>query len=341
MPPMTASTATPFTTNAPFTSGYSQIITTASPVAGYFTTPGPQGNKFSDSRRMKSADEIRSEYNARLYKLQMPEVCDISLPRPRHGKHVTIIHAGDVHIGTDACTYRAFKELLEYVLQAPDTYIAFQGDLVDVLTAHSVGVMAEQAMTIQEQFTLATADLMPLAKANKILWVIKGNHEDRLDRATKNIVDGAQWMARVLDVNYLYTEGYTRLHCGDASYLSYNLHGFNAGSSAGARRNKMDSMLTKFPSADIITCGHNHQLDIIQRVDDTILPNNQRAHKQRWGLYTGTFHSYIGYPAEAGLGASPLGATAVHFDIEFNTIKPEILPVVPINGVYRIQLPVR
>jgi predicted phosphodiesterase len=302
----------------------------------------PTGNHFRDSNRMRSVDQIRAEYQAKLIEQQMPEVCDIELPRPKHGKHVTLIHAGDVHIGTHACTYSAFRELLDYALATEDTYITFQGDIVDLLTATSVGVMAEQALTIQDQFNIATADLLPLAKARKILWMIKGNHEDRLDRATKNIVDGAQWMARVLDVNYLYTEGYTRVHCGDASYLSYNLHGFTAGSSAGARRNKMDSMLAKFPSADVITCGHNHHLDIIPRVEDVILPDNLRAHKARYGLYTGTYHSYSpGYAADFGLGAGPLGCIALHFDVEYNLVKPEVLPVVPIGGQYRHMLPRR
>jgi hypothetical protein len=297
------------------------------------------GNRFADSAKMRSIEQIRDEYEHRLAAVQMPTITDIILPRPRRGKTVTIIHLGDIHIGTDACVYSALKEMLDYILATPDTYLALQGDMVDLLTAHSVGVMAEQALTIQDQFNIATADFLPLAKARKILWMLKGNHEDRLDRATKNIVDGAQWMARILDVNYLQTEGYTRVICGDAKYLSYNIPGFNAGASAGARRNKMDGMLGRFPSADILTCGHNHHLDAIQRIEDVILPNNHRAHRQRWGIYTGTYHSYIGYPAEFGLGAGPLGCVAVHFDVEYGSIKPEILPVLPINGVYRHVLP--
>ena len=310
------------------TSGYSQIMQT------------PQGTRFADSPRTESVEEIRAKYLARQAALQLPTITPIKLPTPQHGTNVRIIHVGDIHIGTDACTYLAFKEILAYILHTPDTYLALQGDMVDLLTSQSVGVMAEQALTIQEQFTLATADLLPLAQAGKILWMLKGNHEDRLDKATKNIVEGAQWMARLLDVRYLGTENYTRVQCGGAEYVSYNTHGFNAGGSAGARRNKMEKMLAKTPSADIITCGHNHHLDAIQVVDDYVdTVSYRRIHKQRWGVYTGTYHSYMGYAAEFGLGQGPLGCVAVNFNIETGALLPQVLPVIVVDGKYKHVLP--
>lgn len=300
----------------------------------------PQGLGFAGSPRTATINELRSRYQARLDEMQCPEITKIELPMPRHGRIIGINHLGDIHIGTDACAYTAFKEMLNFILHTPDEYLALQGDMVDLLTSQSVGVMAEQALTINEQFRLATADLLPLARAGKILWMLKGNHEDRLDKATKNIVEGALWMAEILDVKYLHTEGYTQVSAGGSSYISYNIHGFNAGGSAGGRRNKMERMLAKFPSADLITCGHNHHLDVIQVTDEYIDPiTRTRQPKSRYGLYTGTYHTYMGYAADFGLGQGPLGCGRVEFDVSTGTIHPRRLDVIRTASGYRHQLP--
>jgi hypothetical protein len=300
----------------------------------------PSGTGFHNSPKLRSAAEIRKDYQARIEEVQCPAITPITLPSPKHGSRIGINHLGDVHIGTDACTYDAWREMLQWVLTHDDEYLAMQGDMVDLLTSQSVGVMAEQSLTIQEQFTLATDDLLPLARARKILWMLRGNHEDRLDKATKNIVDATQTMARHLDVRYLQTEGYTQIQAAGASYLSYNIHGFPSGNRAGSRRNKMEGMLGKFPSADIITAGHTHQLDVVQIDEDVIDPATRtRVHRARYGLFTGTFHSYMGYAADQGMGQGPLGCGRVEFDLETNTILPRVTPIRRTGSGYRMVLP--
>jgi hypothetical protein len=317
------------------TSGYIQVLdhdalrTSAVSVLQYtIGTPGqhPVGNHFVDSPGMRSVEDIRSEYMARIARVQAPESIELALPSPKKGSTIGITHMGDIHIGTDACTYSAFKQMLDWILYNPDEYLAIQGD------------MAEQSLTIHDQFVLATADLMPLAKARKILWMLRGNHEERQDKATKNIVDGAQQMARHLDVRYLGVQGYVKVVCNGLSYLSYNIHGFSAGRRPGSRRNKMEDMLHRHPTVDVMTCGHNHHLDVLPFEVEEFRDSRPYA-RMRWGIYTGTYHSYMGYAADAGLGAGPLGCARIRFDVSDGHLMPEILPVVRYGTGYIHKLP--
>ena len=299
----------------------------------------PTGNGFANSPKLKSAAQIRAEYMNRIEQVQCPQITPIELPVPKIGTSVGIWHVGDVHIGTDACTYSAFKSVLDYVENHDDEYIAFQGDLVDFLTGVSVGIMAEQSMTIQDQLTLVTDDLLPLAKKRKILFMLRGNHEDRLDKATRNIVDAMQTVARHLDVQYLQTEGWTKITCAGSSYLGYNIHGFNSGRTPGSLLNSMRNQLLRFPSADVITCGHNHCAGIVdittEELDDTLRPRV----RTRYGVYTSTFHSYQGYARDAGFTAGPLGCARIEFNVEHNTLSPRMIPIVRRNGEYHAVLP--
>jgi UDP-2,3-diacylglucosamine pyrophosphatase LpxH len=300
----------------------------------------PRGTSFTDSPRVKTAARIREEFMSRTDLAQNECITPIYLPYPKKTATLGIWHVGDVHIGTDACAYRAFKSILSYVLDHDDEYIAFQGDMVDFLTGVSVGVMAEQSMTVQEQFTLATDDLLELARARKILFILRGNHEDRLDKATKNIVDAAQTMARTLDVHYLQTEGWTKIHVGDQSYLSYNIHGFPAGNKPGPQYNKMQAQLAGRPDADIITCGHNHISGIVANHTERVRPGDLRRYvKTSYGVYTSTFHSYLGYARDAGYTPGPMGTVRISFNAETGALKPDMIPVILTGQHYTAVLP--
>ena len=297
------------------------------------------GLGFSSSPRFRTEESLQQEYRERLARVQAPQVTPIGLPLPKRGHHIGIVHVGDVHIGTDACAFDAFSDLLEWVDSKDDEYLTLQGDLVDFLTGSSVGIMAEQSMVPRDQMNLAMRLLRPLAKKGKILWMLRGNHEERLDKATKNIFEPCEQMANQLDVRYLETEGYTLVQSGGMQYSSYNIHGFNAGRKAGARRNKMEEMLLKMQS-DVVTCGHNHHLDAIQMVTQSLDPTTLKPTvRYQWGVYTGTYHTYLGYAADAGYTAGPLGCVRMEFDVKHGILVPRILPVVQQGDKYIQTLP--
>lgn len=95
-------------------------------------------------------------------------------------KEVEIIPLGDVHIGDKQLDFKLLKSMVDYIKDTPDAYTILNGDILDMALKLSKSDVYSQTGSPTEQILAAWELLEPIK--NKILLVVRGNHEYRGDK---------------------------------------------------------------------------------------------------------------------------------------------------------------
>lgn len=80
----------------------------------------------------------------------------------------------DIHMGLN--NRRLFQETIEFLLSIPNMYFGIGGDSTNNSTRVSKGNVIEEELVGSEQVYAIVEDLRPLVAANRLLYIIDGNH---------------------------------------------------------------------------------------------------------------------------------------------------------------------
>jgi len=228
----------------------------------------------------------------------------------KNGQTYEIIPLGDVHLGAKACLEAEFKEIVEYIANNPNAFWIGMGDYCDFINMSDprfdprtlaswieMKDLKNLATVQKEQFVQL---IKPIAK--KCLGLVKGNHEDVIERyyeydiysAIVNAIKEAAGLSMKDKLalgmyGWLILKLYTGPKKEGSRNVKFNLHhGFTGGRLAGAKALNMQRWLWSH-AADVTIWGHTHnkmtQAEAIESVDSRdkiiIVP--------RLGVISGTY----------------------------------------------------
>jgi len=180
-----------------------------------------------------------------------------------------LIPLGDIHIGDKMCNYALLKDHIDWVKSEPDAYVLGMGDWLNVATRSSKSSPFQQDLTLQEQITKCAEIFEPIK--HKILGMIQGNHENRLEKECG--FDPLCTVALALNIPYFKYSVVGCLVVGDKrpiGYTFYAHHSTGGGSTVGAKLNRIDKLRGIVSNCDMYLGGHNHQLGIIPVITKTV-----------------------------------------------------------------------
>lgn len=239
-------------------------------------------------------------------------------------KEIKLLCLSDFHIGDELCNLRLIKDVLNDIKNSPNTFVIFNGDLMDNATSSSVGDTYGAEMTPTEQILYLCDLLEPIRE--RILCISSGNHEQRTQKESG--IDLMRIAAKQLGIEDRYSEGwwYLYLSLGMCSkkrpvmYTITGIHGYGGGRKYGGKINNLVEMSDKV-IADIYVFGHTHT-PIMTR-NSIYVPDYQHrslVKKDKYYLMTNSFLEYGGYGERYGYTPS----TTEHQEIELSGVKKKI-----------------
>ena len=162
---------------------------------------------------------------------------------------------GDVHVGAEGCQLDAWEKWLASLMEDPDAYVIFVGDLMDNVTRTSVGSVFAP-MPPSEQLEVITRALRPLSEDGRILALVAGNHCLRSARDVD--MDPLYTVCVRLGIENLYRRDFAaiRVKMGrtQSCARAFNLLAFH-----GACDAKVRQMANNVEGFDVLLTGHTHQ----------------------------------------------------------------------------------
>jgi len=235
------------------------------------------------------------------------EIVSLSV-KPNKGK-IEIVPLGDVHYGNPCFTEKSETKLdgyIKYILETEGAYTILMGDLIE-----SANERATFKITVspQEQYEWILNKFMPLAKANKILAIISGNHENWIfnDKG----FDIVKTMSLAMGVPYLGDSGYVGLKVGKQFYSIYLIHPRSAVTKKSTKIKMMED-IGSIHNVDIIMCGHIHSLITEEQIMRN--PNfvtGDVDNKKQLLIGTGAFLEYGDYAEQARYKPEKMGAPKI------------------------------
>lgn len=229
----------------------------------------------------------------------------VRLPRA-----ATLVIFSDDHVGADAFDEDRFRECVRYCLEQ-DCVVYLAGDHVEnaIASGKAPGEMLlEQAMWPTEQVKWFVAAMKPLAKRGRIIGALRGNHEARSRR--ESLLDVCEIIATMLGVPYDGVGGMLRLQAGEQVYPIAIHHGARAGANTWL---ELDRMMRIYPTAELVSAGHNHDLNARKVTGVVIGPDGQEQVGVRWQVRSGTMLRYADYARAYALPPSLVGHPVIRF----------------------------
>ena len=184
---------------------------------------------------------------------------------------IHIIPISDVHLGALEHMEKQWEQFCQCVLETPNTYITLGGDLINNATRNSVSNIFKETMFPSAQKRKMAEMLKPLARENRILCAVSGNHERR---SQKDCDDEPMFdIMCKLDLEHLYRENmaFVKIQMGDVkrnreknpTYILVVTHGAGGGMT-GAAVNKNERFGYVIDGADCLIVGHTHKPFVTQ-----------------------------------------------------------------------------
>ena len=232
---------------------------------------------------------------------------------------------GDFHIGHDAHSENMFNAYLNFLKDHPHIMIGLMGDYIEY--AINAPYIQNETSLPDEQIDHFVKAMKPFA--DRILFILWGNHEERYARSTKSnrLIPG---LAREIGVSEdCFVAPPQRgvsfvLSAGEKEYGCYAHH-----SRTGAVINKTIQLRRSGSNirAAVIMHGHTHHLGFEQRTIRE-LTHEGRVTRRQWLVSTGCFMKDAGYAEARSYPLNVVGAPLLRFyadrgKIEFDDISTE------------------
>ena len=223
---------------------------------------------------------------------------------------IYLIPISDVHIGDPNLNDRKLQGYIDWILATPNAYVILNGDIMNTAVRDSVSDIYHETMNPQDQLRYAKKVFEPIA--DRILCIVRGNHELRVAKSTG--IDTCEILAAYLGVYYAGDEALLKLRFGKRrngkplTYIVYCTHGWGGGRTAGAKVNNL-SKLANIVIADIYIASHTHFMTAHQ--DRIYVPdqrNNNLIDMKRTFVSSGAFLERGGYAVQKGYPPAKLGS---------------------------------
>jgi len=227
---------------------------------------------------------------------------------------------GDVHLGSPACAWGAFKGAVRAAVRDPRAVVILMGDLFDAVLPGDKRFNADEpALALDRHYVSMRDALMPLK--GRIAGVIEGNHEHKLTKL--GVGSPVRRLAEDLGAPFLGFSGFVRiLPCAKSDRGKwvhpaildiYAHHGFVAGRKRGGKVNALEDFSLNF-DADLYLMGHCHDAFDTKRVVVGF-----GGARQRYFCSTGTFHKTaewgtMSYSEAKGYPIQALGAPRIRWE---------------------------
>lgn len=180
---------------------------------------------------------------------------------------LTIVPISDVHLGAMEHMTKEWESFCKDVLAQPNTYITLGGDLINNATRSSVSNIFKETMRPSEQKRRMAELLKPLARENRILCAVSGNHERR---SQKDADDEPMFdIMCKLDLEDIYRESmaFVKIAIGkqegagdkNPTYCLAVTHGSGGGIYTGSAVNRNERFGYVVDGIDAIVVGHTHK----------------------------------------------------------------------------------
>jgi len=234
-------------------------------------------------------------------------------------KKAYIIPFGDIHLSSPNCRLDKFKRLVEWGRKKKNVYWVGMGDYIDSIVPSDTRFDAHRRFEMVDK----TADkiisvLRPIS--DRILMLLTGNHEDKINRA--GYFDPTEKMCNALKVPYGGYSSFLKIRAyekGERFHIKpliiYAMHGYSSSRLTGSAVNTVER-LAQWYDADIYLVAHNHKLWSTRQV------------RVSWGGYikkifanTGTFLETAtigttGYAERKGYPPLKLGVIKIELEIK-------------------------
>jgi hypothetical protein len=265
----------------------------------------------------------------------------ITIPTVR--TEVKIVCMGCVHHGAAGCNETLADFWYNRILTTPNTFVILGGDMVDAIHEKDkryaeqevapwcLGTGANRkrwgGTVIDRQYNYGVEKWKPLADAGKILWIHKGNHEEKLvTTASRDLT--LDW-SRALGVPFAGLAALSNLFItpandkrGMAGYRVsfFTTHGGGSAQTDGAVLNKAMGMLRDY-DVDVALMWHVHKKAHATKTMLGVSATGRRTVRDRIGAVCGTFldghiPGVTGYAELKGYGPTPLGPQVIHIKRE-------------------------
>ena len=219
-------------------------------------------------------------------------------------KDVKVYAVGDLHAGAISADLKGWERFNQMILEDPLAYVIFLGDMMNNATRSSVSNPYDDCMRPRDQKIYLKERLADLAKADKILAILPGNHENR---SLKDADDSPMYdVAAKLDLEDIYRDNLAliKLRVGSATdkknpncYVLLATHGDGAGRLTGGTVNRYEQFAANWDGVDIFYFGHSHKPFVTKPNKITVDKNHETAKQRDTIVTTGaSWMYYAGYP---------------------------------------------
>lgn len=218
-------------------------------------------------------------------------------------KDLRIYAVGDLHAGAIQADLKGWERFNQIILDDPFAYVIFLGDLLNNATKSSVSNVYEDIMRPRDQKIYLKEHIADLAKAERILAILPGNHENR---SLKEADDSPLFfVADSLGLTDIYRDNIAiiKLTIGSREkaktncYTLFATHGSGGGGTTGAYVNKCERYAKNYDGVDIFFFGHSHR-PFVTKPNRIIVDANREVTRQRKTIVTtgSSWMAYGGYP---------------------------------------------
>ena len=180
---------------------------------------------------------------------------------------LTIVPISDVHLGAAEHMENEWANFCKDVLDQPNTYVTLGGDLINNATRSSVSNIFKETMFPSSQKRKMAEMLKPLARENRILCAVSGNHERR---SQKDVDDEPMFdIMCKLDLEDIYRENmaFIKIRIGNnridgtrnPTYCLGVTHGAGGGIYTGGAVNRNERFGYLIDGIDGLEVGHTHK----------------------------------------------------------------------------------
>lgn len=216
-------------------------------------------------------------------------------------KTIEIIHITDVQFGHVNCNVPQFKKYMDWILDKPNRFIVFGGDMIDAATVLSPGSPWENICEPQSQVYQFCELVAPIR--HRILGYVGGNHERR---GSKTFGDIGLMIAYLLKIPYSSGQQFIDINYGKWKSFKIHLwHGSGNAKTKGAKAMMIYHFMTRFPGSHLYLVGHLHDCIMLPSAMPTRVPGQNRVKLEKcFGGMSSSFLEFFGGYAEV-MGLSP------------------------------------
>ncbi len=218
---------------------------------------------------------------------------------PKTYKTIELLMITDVQLGAVECKEDRVIEFRDWVLDKPNRFVFFGGDMIDAATKMSIASCYQNKWNPSKQIFKIAEMLAPLR--HRVLGYVSGNHEARTSKVD---IDAGEWIASLLRIPWSSGKQLIDVHFGEHKPFKVDLwHGRGSASTKGAKAQMLSRFMHQGDS-QLYLCGHLHDVLLLFDWRQKRTSNDIRLEKIA-GVMSSSFLDYWGSYAEvAGLPPS-------------------------------------